>query len=63
MALATPRRALARADSVEVTFPVAQSRKKVFRDEKTYLTCGPRAFPMANPRQIIPTDEENDEDD
>ena len=64
IALATPRRTLARGDSVEVTFPVAQSRKKVFRDEKTYLTVRTARFPNGEIRgQIIPTDEENDEDD
>jgi len=64
IALATPRRALGRADSLEVAFPVAQSRKKVFRDEKTYLTVRTGHFPNGEIRgQIIPTDEENDEDD
>jgi hypothetical protein len=64
LSIAAPRHALGRADSVEVSFAVAQSRKKVFRDEQTYLSVRTSKFPGGEIRgQIIPTDEENDEDD
>lgn len=64
MTLAAPRRSRAGADSAFVAFPVAQSRKKFFRDEQTYLTVRTARFPAGEIRgQIIPTDEENDEDE
>ena len=63
MTLAAPRRG-ARADSAIVTFAVAQARKKIFRDEQAYLIVKTARFPAGELRgQIIPTDEENDEDE
>ena len=62
--LPAPRHASARADSVEISFPVAQSRKKFFRDEQTYLIVRTSRHRTGEIRgQIIPTDLENDEDD
>jgi hypothetical protein len=64
LAVAAPRQHRARSDSVDIVFPVAQSRKKVFRDEQTYLSVKTSRFAGGEIRgQIIPTDEENDEDD
>lgn len=64
IALMAPRGRSARSDSALVSFAVAQSRKKIFRDEQAYLTVKTARFPAGEIRgQIIPTDEENDEDD
>jgi CHRD domain-containing protein len=62
--LTAPRGRAARSDSAVVDFAVAQSRKKIFRDQKAYLTVRTARYPAGEIRgQIIPTDEENDEDD
>jgi CHRD domain-containing protein len=62
--LPVPKHLHAHADSAEVSFSVAQTRKKLFRDEQTYLSVKTPHYPRGEIRgQIIPTDEENDEDD
>lgn len=62
--LPVPKHRKAAGDSAEVSFSVAQTRKKLFRDEQTYLSVKTPHYPGGEIRgQIIPTDEENDEDD
>jgi hypothetical protein len=52
------------SDSLHVTFTVRQEQKKIFRDELAYLTLRTAKHPHGEIRgQIVPTDEESDEDD
>lgn len=61
--LAMGRRGSA-SDSAEVTLEIPQKRKKIFRDELAYLNIRTAKHPLGEIRgQIVPTDEEADEDD
>lgn len=58
-----PARPLGVTDSLEATFPVSQSRKKLFRDELVYLTVTTPRHPFGELRGQVVITEEEDEDE
>jgi hypothetical protein len=61
--LARPSRPLGVSDSLEATFTVSQSRKKLFRDELVYLAVTTTRHPFGELRgQVVITEEEDEEE-